>query len=251
MTLSLLSYNIRFGGAERQALIAEVIRAVSPDLVVFQEATDPTVIAGLARATGLRLWGAQPGHSTGFISRVPVTHYTWHRAAGARHAFLELVLGDDRSRVFGLHLSARFSKWDERRRAREIRALLHGIEEHQHGFHVLVGDFNTLAPGERLETARMPGWIRGLIWLSGRDLARETIQVMLDAEYDDAFRALHPGEAGYTFPTWDPHVRLDYLFTPARFTSRVTACEVVTEPATAATASDHFPLLARLELGEG
>ena len=38
------------GGRGREARLAEVIRAVSPDLVVFQEATDPVVIERLASA---------------------------------------------------------------------------------------------------------------------------------------------------------------------------------------------------------
>ena len=41
MTLKLLSYNIRFGGRSRAPLIAGVIRRTEPDIVVFQEATDP------------------------------------------------------------------------------------------------------------------------------------------------------------------------------------------------------------------
>lgn len=57
---------------------------------------------------------------------------------------------------------------------------------HQHGFHVLVGDFTALAPGERLEPWRMLAWIQALIWVSGRDIARDTIQLMLDAGYVDA-----------------------------------------------------------------
>ena len=41
MTLRLLSYNIRFGGRGREQALAETIVAAAPDLVVFQEATDP------------------------------------------------------------------------------------------------------------------------------------------------------------------------------------------------------------------
>ena len=53
---------------------------------------------------------------------------------------------------------------------------------------MLVGDFNTLAPGELLDVERMPRWIRAMVWLSGRDIQRETIQVMLDASYLDGYR---------------------------------------------------------------
>jgi endonuclease/exonuclease/phosphatase family metal-dependent hydrolase len=246
VTLKLLSYNIRFGGRGREKNLAEVIKAVSPDLVVFQEATAPEVIEGLARETGMENWAAQRNHSIGFISRVPIADHVWHYPQGSKHSFLEIVPVGTEARIFGLHLSARFSKWDERRRVREIRSLLKALEDHQKGPHFLVGDFNTLAPGELLQVERMPAWIRALIWISGRDIQRETIQVMLDAGYVDGFRLLHP-EKGFTFPVWDPHLRLDYVFVPSHSTDRIKSCEVIVSPATI-KASDHFPLLAQIDL---
>lgn len=249
MSLRLLSYNIRFGGGGRERALAETIKAAEPDLVVFQEATRPHVIERLASDTGFPFWAARPNHSIGFLSREQVAYHEWHYPAGARHSFLEIVPAGSEVRVFGLHLSARFSRWDERRRWREIRSLLEGIKRHQDGFHVLVGDFNTLAPGEVLELNRLPAWIRALIWISGRKLQRETIQYVLDASYIDAFRTLHPDDLGYTFPTWDPHVRLDYVFVPKSFRERLVRCEVITEPKERVrAASDHCPLVAELKL---
>lgn len=249
MTLRVLSYNIRYGGTGREDALAAVIRAADPDVVMLQEATDPAVVRRLAEAAALPAWGARVGHSTGFLSRRAVAGHQWHHPPGSRHAFLEVELADVGCRLFGLHLSAWFSKWSERRRAREIRALLGGIRAHQDGFHAIAGDFNALAPGERLQVRQFPGWIRAMIWLSGRDIARDTIQTMLDGGYVDAWRLLHEGEPGYSFPTWDPHVRLDYLFTPARHAHRLSRCEVVMTPAAARTASDHFPLLVELAAG--
>ncbi len=248
MSLRLLSYNIWFGGRGRERQIAEVVRAAAPDLVVFQEATDTRVVERVAEETGMLSWAARPAHSIAYASRIPIAHHAWHHPAGARHSFMEIVLGVGEARIFGLHLSARFSKWSERRRAREMRALLEGIKEHQAGFHLLVGDFNTLAPGELLEIKRMPRWIRALIWLSGRELQRETIQILLDAGYADGFRLHHPSEKGYTLPAWDPSVRLDYVFLPQRYTERLKSCEVVVAPEVVVRASDHLPLLAQIEL---
>ncbi len=248
MIIKLLSYNIRFGGRGREARLAEVIQRVDPDLVVFQEAIDPAVIAHLAQATNRPHWAAQRAHSIGYISRLEIAHHEWHYPVGSKHSFLEIVLAGSEARIFGLHLSAIFSKWSEVRRAREIRALLHGIEKYQTGMHVLVGDFNTLAPGELLDVHRMPTWIRTLIWLSGRDIQRETIQIMLTADYRDGFRTLHPLDKGYSFPTWDPHLRLDYVFLPNIFVDRLHHCEVITQPGDVAQASDHFPLLAHIDI---
>lgn len=247
MIVKLLSYNIRFGGRGRERELAEVILGVAPDLVVFQEAIDPNVIQRLASATDLPHWAARREHSIGYISRLKPNHHEWHYPAGAKHSFLEIVLEGSEARIFGLHLSSMFSKWSERRRVREIRALLQSIERHQHGFHVLVGDFNTLAPGEILDVRRMPAWIRGLVWLSGRDIQRETIQLMKDANYTDGYRLLHPSDKGYTFPVWDPHLRLDYVFLPNGFAGRLVQCEVITDSAVTTRASDHHPLLAHLD----
>ena len=242
--IRLLSYNIKYGGRGREHAIAEVIRGASPSVVLLQEATDPRVIATLAQLTGLEYWGSRSDYSMGFLTSVPVAHHAWHHPVNSRHPFLELALEGVDTRIFGLHLVAWFSKWTERKRARELKALLDGIAEHQNGKHLIAGDFNALAPGELLEVRKMPGWIRAMVWLSGNDIARDTIQLMLDQGYTDVWRQLHPNGAGYTFPTWDPHVRLDYVFVPKRHAEHVAVCEIVTAPPEVVkVASDHAPLL--------
>ena len=108
---------------------------------------------------------------------------------------------------------------------------------------------STFASISSTSLARLPAWIRALIWISGRKLQRETIQLMLDAGYSDGFRMLHKDDRGYTFPTWDPHVRLDYVFVPKAFSKQLVACDVVLEPAEVIkAASDHCPLLAQLNI---
>lgn len=251
MNLKVLSYNIRFGGVGRESGLSELINQIQPDLVVFQEATRPFVIERLSKETSMPYWAAREDHSIGFISRQEIQYYEWHYPQGARHSFLEIIPSGIDARIFGLHLSARFSKWDERRRTREIKALLNSIKLHQDGFHLVLGDFNTLAPGEAMELDRMPAWIRALIWISGRKLSRETIQVMLDSGYVDGYRMLHKSDKGYSFPTRDPHVRLDYLFLPSKYATRLARCEVVREPENLVrNASDHCPLLAELVASE-
>ena len=255
--MRLLTYNIREGGVGRAEQIAEVIVAANADVVALQEAKDPSVVERIARLAEFPFSGSRILHSTGFLSRVPVLDHAWRHPPRTRHALLEVSLADGLPRVFVIHLRAWFSKWSEERRARELRGLLEGIREqlvrerNAFAFHVLAGDFNALAPGERFDSTPMPAWIRGMIWLSGRDIARSTIEMMRSDGYIDAWRTVHPDseeKPGFTFPVWNPHVRLDYVFTPAAYTSRVIACEVRRAPDAARTASDHFPLL--VELGE-
>jgi exodeoxyribonuclease-3 len=67
---------------------------------------------------------------------------------------------------------------------------------------------------------------------------------MLDEGYADVWRRLHPNDGGFTFPTWDPHVRLDYVFVPQRHATRVAVCEIVSQPPDLVKlASDHAPIL--------
>jgi exodeoxyribonuclease-3 len=245
--LRLLSYNIRRGGAGREADLLAVIRPCAPDIVVLQEATDPAVIETLSRESDLVHWAALPKSSLGFLSRIPIAHYQWHRPRFSRHPFLEIVPEGMEFRVFGVHLSAVFAAWTERRRMIELRALLRSIRQHQDGFHALLGDFNTVTPGELLNFRTLPQKVRATVWLSGGQIRWRTIQIVRDAGYQDAFRTLHPGDPGLTLPTTKPQVRLDYLFVPTAFVSRVISCEVVRGEA-AQQASDHFPLLSTLRV---
>lgn len=245
MILRILSYNIRHGGKGREAALAAVIRACSPDVVVLQEATSTDVVHRLAGDAGMAHWGSRTGDSLGFLSRGPV-HASWHQPRMSRHAFLEIQLAGSETRIFGVHLSAVHAAWTESRRVGELRALLKAIRQHEHGFHVLTGDFNTLAPGELLDFTKLPGRLRALVWMSGGKVRWRTIQIVLDAGYVDAFRSLSPNVPGFTFPTWDPHVRLDYFFMPTKHAAQVSSCQVMDVPG-ARDASDHLPLLSIVE----
>jgi endonuclease/exonuclease/phosphatase family metal-dependent hydrolase len=247
VTLKLLSYNVRYGGGGRESQLASVIKDADPDLVVLQEATNPRVVERLSAETGLKNWAAHEGRSVAYMGRVPVKRHEWHRPRGSRRHFMEIVLEGSNLFVFGIHLSAVHSFWTERRRMRELRSLLAWVETRGESFHVMVGDFNTLAPGELLDAQKLPPRLRALVWLSGGRVRYQTIQNLLAAGYTDAFRRLYPEDLGYTFPTWDPHVRLDFLFLPTRQEGRVTDCRVLTGNPKVKEASDHFPLLVTLD----
>ena len=245
--LRVLTYNIRLGGTGREHALTTMIRAASPDVVVLQEATRPDVVERLAAELAMPYWGARPRGSVAFMSRLPVSSHAWHRPPPCSHAVLELALADRDVRIFGVHLVAVHSNWTERHRTREIKATLTAIAEQARGVHVMVGDFNTLAPREAFSLRMLPWRLRLLALLGGGFIRRETIQRMLDAGYVDGFRALHANEKGYTFPTWDPHVRIDYAFVPANAAEQLRGCEVVGGEE-ARNASDHLPLVVDLEV---
>jgi exodeoxyribonuclease-3 len=237
---SLATYNIRRGGSGREEALAAVIRASGADLIVLQEATSPPVVARLAELTGMPQWMARRGSSLAFLSRQPVVSHRWRRPPWSQHAVLELVPRDG-VMIFGIHLSAVHSNWTEWRRVREVRGVLAMTNADSAGIHVVLGDFNTLAPGEELDLSRLPPRLRAVTWLTGRQIRWKTVALMLEAGYVDAFRVLDPDGRGYTFPTWDPHLRLDYAFLPSRDVPRLRGCAVL-QPESAAAASDHLPL---------
>src|SRR5262245_51637047 len=241
----LLTYNIQHGGHGRVDSIASIINTCAPDLVLLQEATDPANVERIANATGMVEWRAFARQSLGFLSRRPVAHSEWIRPKISRHAFIQVVPAGQAVRLFGVHLSAVHAAWTERRRVLELRALLRSVARHQDGFHALVGDFNTIAPGEPFDVQRLPLRLRPFVWLSGGHIRWRTVQTVLDAGYVDGYRLRHPDDPGPTLPTRNPMIRLDYVFVPLRYSERLIACNVVKHPA-ASQASDHFPIVADL-----
>jgi exodeoxyribonuclease-3 len=243
MTLRLMSYNIRFGGVGRESRIADVIRQCSPDIVLLQEATREAGVAQIAELAGMPHWGARQGHSPAFISRFEVDHFQWHHHRDMQRPFLEIRPADGGPTLYNIHLRATHSNYTERGRMREVRALLDCIKDRAGEFHLLVGDFNTLAPGELLNMQKLPMRYRILALLLGGRITYRAIQIIVDAGYVDAYRKLH-SEPGLTFPAWDPSVRLDYVFVPRKFGDCVQSCEVVDDIPEPAEATDHLPLIA-------
>ena len=74
------------------------------------------------------------------------------------------------------------------------------------------------------------------------------LELGLAAGYVDAFRHLQPDLVGSTFPSWDPHVRLDFIFLPSQTADRLKKCEVLTNGTVVKEASDHFPLMSEISM---
>ena len=248
MTFTVLTYNIRRGGIGRDDPLGDVLRASTADLVVLQEATSPDVVSRLAERAGMAQWGAQRGASLAFLSRQPLHTHRWRRSIWAQHAVLELVPYPGVT-VYGVHLSAVHSNWTEWRRVKEVGALLAMARQDPAGLQLLTGDFNTLAPGEALDLARLPPRLRAVTWLTGRTIRWKTVALMLAAGYVDVFRMIDPDGRGYTFPTWDPHLRLDYAFMRGADVPRLRSCRVLHTQSTT-LASDHLPLEVSFDTGE-
>jgi exodeoxyribonuclease-3 len=243
--MRIVSYNIQFGGLRREAAIAEVLRSVAPDVVVLQEANNPGVVQSVAQAAGLAFCYARKGHSLALMSRLPVASCEWKRPRRMRHSFIHAEVGN--LHLFGVHLQPYFSRWSEGQRVREVHTLLKLAEPYREQPHVLLGDFNAIAPSDEIEIRRMPRWIRLMIRVGAGKIATYAIRTLLEHDYLDGYRAFHPDLPGPTVPSWSPHIRLDYMFLPQAFRDCLTDCAVVTDSAVN-RASDHCPLLAVLDI---
>jgi endonuclease/exonuclease/phosphatase family metal-dependent hydrolase len=245
--MRLASYNIRRGGRRGRDSIASVLRQLDADVVALQEATDPGVARWLAATLGHPTVFVEPARSVALLARIPVDGATWHPVAG--HTFLEVGLPGVGIRLHAVHLTAGLSRWGERRRSREVDALLGivaGAADPSRA--IVVGDLNAIAPGDDLAIARLPAWIRVLLRVDG-GIQTDVIRRFGAAGFVDAFRRLHPAESGATVPASAPIVRLDYVLVGSSVLPSVVQCQIpAIDPRLLAMASDHRPLLAVLDV---
>jgi endonuclease/exonuclease/phosphatase family metal-dependent hydrolase len=244
--MRLVSYNIRFGGRRRRDLLADVIGQLEPDVVILQEATEPDVVDWLAERTGLPHAVRRPDWSVAALSRVPLTVSAWRQPRPGR-GFLELDSPESPVRIFGVHLTAGLTARGERIRMREAEKLVTFVGAPSKPS-VAVGDFNSIAPGDRVVLRQWPLWIRLLLRVDG-GIRTETMGFLAGSGLTDEFRRLHPADSGYTLPARGPSVRLDYLLATAPAVPLVRSCAPVgvEDVPIVARASDHLPLLSVIE----
>jgi endonuclease/exonuclease/phosphatase family metal-dependent hydrolase len=86
----------------------------------------------------------------------------------------------------------------------------------------------------------------------GRMIERWVVPRLIAAGYVDCYRKLHPRAHGYTCATWLPAARVDYVFASGDAAGWVVGCDVMRgggrSGGDVGTASDHFPVVADLEL---
>jgi exodeoxyribonuclease-3 len=161
----LVSYNILVGGRGRLDAIASVLARLEPDVVILEEVYNPQSAGTLARALDMPNWCARERHSMAVLSRLPVRQCRWHATPVSRRRVLEVGLPG--LTVFGVHLQPYFFRYSEAQRLREVQALLAMLTHYRELPHVVVGDFNSVAPGEKINLRRMPLWVGALLFLTG------------------------------------------------------------------------------------
>lgn len=253
-TLGVVTYNILNGGAGREAAIREVLVEQDADVVLLQEVMDEGCVRQWAKELDAELFIARGNDSLALalLTRLPLKQFASAHPAPLRHPLFHATLEDGTGEaldLFGLHLAApAFNLPLEMYRLRELNVILKWVDAAKASRAIIGGDFNAIAPGDRPGFRQLPYWLRFSIFVQGGYVARQVIGRMNAAGYSDAYRMMHPHEAGYTLPADRPNTRLDYFFVNRALCASIRGCEVVTIPPCAARASDHLPVRMELEV---
>lgn len=239
--LCVVTCNLQEGGGERLAHIADVIRRLQPDAAALQEATSREHAAALARTLGMTVvFGeAANGYHVAWLSRRPIQRSQNHRQPGLSKTLLEIELDwpGGPLRLYTTHLASRH---DNVSPDVEAAIVLDTLRPAFDTPQILAGDFNALAPDDPVGQLPPGEQKRG----DAADGApRHAIRSIIDAGYIDCYRAAHPYNGGYTYPSSAPWLRLDYIFVSPRMAAHLHACDV-TVSAWSARASDHLPVWA-------
>ncbi len=170
-------YNIRENGVPRTQQLLSIIRSAKPDIVGLIEATHPSVqqkpsvVEELAEALDMRLIpGGTPKHPDDYqlalLTRLPVTDTRLHNTSELNRAMLEVQVQEadgQQLTVFVAHLSAAFNRGRAGGgiRQREVENILRTMApaRAQESPHVLMGDFNSLAPGDRFRASSLVDYV--------------------------------------------------------------------------------------------
>lgn len=161
--LRVATYNILLGGGGRWPEITKVLGAIDADVVALQEADDRTAVEAAAEKLGYHVVfgtaGANPRHQA-VLSRLPVISITNHQDPGvflrnSMELWIESPPGSQLAQLclHTVHLTAAFHRRGraEPERVRELAAVRAHSAAHPEVEHLVVGDFNAVAPGDRIQ----------------------------------------------------------------------------------------------------
>ncbi len=168
-------YDLRAGGARRTEQIVSMIRSTQADVVGIVEAIHPQmtkkplVIEEMAEQLDMQYIPAnfpryRHDYQTALLTRLPVVDKQIHIRPNIMKPLLEVCVEEANGQyltVFVTHLSAAFSQgWAGNSiRKREVREILNIMAAKQGTPHLLMGDFNTIAPGDRFQASALLDYI--------------------------------------------------------------------------------------------
>lgn len=167
MTIRILSYNILLGATRRLEPLSSIIASTHSDIIGLVEATDAHVVEELAKRLHMHFCftgrGQRPRDwQVAVLSRYPIldAHVHTYPDILVRNHILEASIAVPTIgplTVFVAHLTADFFHGNEGNRIRrlEMEKILCLMKAKRGTPHLLMGDFNTIAPGDKLQASYM------------------------------------------------------------------------------------------------
>lgn len=249
MSLRVMTYNILDGGENRKAYIVEVIQRTQPDIVILQEVFTEDFLKSLSQSLKMNYFmgGGNKKRKVALLTKLPVLDFRSHHPVfPIWRNFIDAEIEYEPTktvRIIGVHPIANLGIVFEIWRRWEVNYILRHLRSYQDIPCLIAGDFNAIAPGERVNMATMPNWLKWIIYLQGNRVYYFSIGKLLSAGLVDCFRSLNSDE-GFTLPPPDPNSRLDYVFVNATMRKYLQKCWVVRQPDSVDRASDHYPVVA-------
>jgi endonuclease/exonuclease/phosphatase family metal-dependent hydrolase len=199
----ILSYNILVGGKRRVDQLTKIISSAQPDIVGLVEANNPRIVEEIAQRLGMhyRMSGSctqANNWQNALLSRLPIleTHVHNHSDILTK-PILEASIEEEDGRkltVFIVHLTTAFSqsKGGDGQRQHQVQEILRIMASKRGTPHLLMGDFNAIAPGDRLKASAL---LRYLIKMDQQDRRNPTEDLgysNLDSVVPRRLRFLYP-----------------------------------------------------------
>lgn len=248
-SIRVMTYNILNGGENRESYILDVIQAVKPDVVILQEVFNENLLRFLSQSLEMNyyLGKGNKKRKVALLSRFPVrTFKSHHPLFPIWRNFIDANIEyepDKTIRLIGVHPIANLGILFEIWRLWEAKYILNHVRNSQNEPCLIAGDFNAIAPGEKVKTETMPRWLQQIIYLQGNRVYHFSLAKILSSGFTDCFRSLNSDE-GFTLPPPDPNSRLDYILVNEKMKAFLRSCWVVRESASVNQASDHYPVVA-------
>lgn len=252
MKVHVLAYNVDGAAAERQPALRAVLDRAAADVIALTEADNREAAAALADNLGFQhVWARGSGdRHAAVLSRWRITRSVNHTRPPLTQAALEveLALPDGRAlSLYNVHLLPYLLLPFEVRRWQAVGRLLQVIRRRAPGPHVILGDLNAIAPGDRVLQRRNPARMRRMMALQFNLIFRLALPRLLRAGYVDCYRRLHPNEDGFTWQPRNRTTRYDYILADPVLARSLKTCQVLDDIPEAALASDHLPVLAEFD----
>ncbi|MHC5538346.1 endonuclease/exonuclease/phosphatase family protein [Singulisphaera rosea] len=245
-----MTYNIPNGGNGREDLIRQVIEAARPEVVVLQEVDTEGFMHSLGRALEMDhyLGSSNASHRVALLSRFPIRNpRSFHPSPPIWRNVIDASIEYAPGRTFrliGVHPMPNLGILCEAWRLGEARRVIRHCRQYADEPLLIAGDFNAVAPGDRVRTGTMPAWLKLILLAQGNRVYHFSMNAYLASGLFDCYRLMNPEDEGFTLPPPTPNTRLDYLLANQPMRNALMGCSVIRGPSAVLHASDHYPVVA-------